>query len=102
MRYAICNAIAAHHLLAFSYEGFERIVEPHLCGHNTAGHDVLLAWFVRGYSESEAAAGWRTYLLTEMRNLRALEETFASVRPGYNPSDGSMRLVYCQLPPGSA
>ncbi len=102
LRHSICNAIAARRLLAFSYEGFERIVEPHLCGNNTAGHDALLAWFVRGHSESGAGAGWRTYLLTEMRNLRALEETFASVRPGYDPTDGTTRRVYCRLPRGSA
>jgi hypothetical protein len=101
MRQVICDAIAARQLLAFGYEGFQRIVEPHRCGHNTAGHDALLAWLVRGYSESAAGPGWRTYLLTEMRFTRALEETFASARPGYNPTDGSMRLVYCQLPPGS-
>lgn len=99
MPHAVCSAIDAHRLLAFNYEGSERIVEPHLCGHNTAGHDALLAWFVRGYSESGARPGWRTYLLTEMHYIRALEETFASARPGYNPTDGSMRLVYCQLSP---
>jgi hypothetical protein len=102
MRQAICNAIATRQLLAFSYEGFERIVEPHRCGHNTAGHDALLAWLVRGHSESGAGPGWRTYLLIEVRLLRALEETFAAARPGYHPADGSMRPVYCQLPPGSA
>src|SRR3990170_7132739 len=102
MRQAICDAIAAHQLLAFTYEGFERIVEPHRCGRNTAGHDALLAWLVRGYSESGAGPGWRTYLLTQMRLIRALEEPFASVRPGYNPAHGSMQVVYCQLPPGSA
>jgi hypothetical protein len=102
MRQAICNAIAAHRLLAFSYEGLERVVEPHRCGHNTAGHDALLAWLVRGYSESGAGPGWRTYLLVEMRDIRALQETFASARPGYNPNDGSMQLVYCQLPAGVA
>jgi hypothetical protein len=102
MRQVICNAIAARRLLAFSYEGLERIVEPHRCGHNTAGHDVLLAWLVRGYSESGAGPGWRTYLLTEMSQVSALEETFTSARPGYDASDGSMRLVYCELPPDSA
>jgi len=100
MRQTICGAIAAKQLLAFSYEGSERIVEPHLCGHNTAGHDALLAWFVRGYSESAAGPGWRTYLLTEMSKVRPVEETFAHAQAGYNPTDGSMRLVYCQLPPG--
>jgi predicted DNA-binding transcriptional regulator YafY len=101
MRQAICSAIDAHQLLAFGYEGTERIVEPHLCGNNTAGHDALLAWFVRGHSDSGARPGWRTYLLTEMRDVRALEETFPSARAGYNPTDGSMRLVYCRLPPDS-
>ena len=97
--HAICGAIDAHQLLAFSYEGSERIVEPHLCGHNTAGHDALLASFVRGHSESGARPGWRTYLLPQMHDIRALTETFSSARPGYNPTDGSMRLVYCRLPP---
>jgi hypothetical protein len=101
MRQLICSAIAAHRLLAFTYEGRERIVEPHRCGHNTAGHDVLLAWLVRGYSESGAGPGWRTYLLTEMRLAGVLEETFLSARPGYDPADGSMPLIYCQLPPDS-
>jgi hypothetical protein len=101
MRQAICRAITGRKLLAFSYEGFERVVEPHRCGHNTAGHDALLAWLIRGYSESGAGPGWRTYLLTGMGLVRVLEETFASARPGYNPEDGSMRLVYCQVPPGS-
>lgn len=100
MHPVICSAIEAHRLLAFSYEGSERIVEPHLYGHNAAGHDALLAWFVRGYSESGAPPGWRTYLLNEMHNIRALEETFAAARPRYNPTDGSMRIVYCRLPPG--
>ena len=102
MRQAICNAIAAHRLLAFSYEGFERIVEPHRCGRNTADHDALLAWLVRGHSQSGSGTGWRTYLLSEMRYIRMLEETFASPRPGYDPGDGSMQLVYCELPSGTA
>jgi hypothetical protein len=37
-----------------------------------------------------------------MGDIRALEETFASARPGYNPNDGSLQSVYCQLPAGAA
>ena len=99
-RSQICDAITARRVLAFSYEGLERVVEPHRCGHNTAGHDALLAWLLRGYSGSGTGPGWRTYLLSDIRNIRALEETFTSGRPGYNPAEVSMRLVYCQLPPG--
>lgn len=102
MDHTICDAIAAKRLLVFQYDGYERVVEPHLCGKNTAGHDALLAWFVRGYSDSEAGPGWRTYLLSEMRSIRQLEETFERARKGYNPTDGSMRLVHCQLPRGAA
>jgi len=102
MRDMICDAIAAKRLLVFEYEGYERVVEPHLCGHNTAGHDALLAWFVRGYSESAAEPGWRTYLLSQMRSIRLLEESFERARRGYTPTDGSMPLVYCQVPRGAA
>ncbi|MBA3316484.1 MAG: hypothetical protein H0T50_00130 [Gemmatimonadales bacterium] len=98
MRHTVCAAIGARQLVAFSYEGFDRIVEPHLCGRNTAGHDALLAWFVRGHSESASRPGWRTYLLAEMSASRVLDERFRSARPGYDPPDGSMRLVYCRLP----
>ena len=102
MRHVICDAIAAKRLLIFEYDGYERVVEPHLCGHNTAGHDALLAWFVRGHSESAAGPGWRTYLLSQIRHVRPLEETFKRAREGYNPTDGSMRLVYCQVPRDAA
>jgi len=102
MRHMICDAITAKRLLVFKYEGYERVVEPHRCGHNTAGHDALLAWFVRGYSESAARPGWRTYLLSQMRSIRQLEGTFERARRGYNPTDGSMPLVYCHVPRGAA
>jgi hypothetical protein len=101
-RRAICDAIGAKRVLVFQYDGYERVVEPHLCGQNTAGHDALLAWFVRGYSESRAEPGWRTYLLSQMRSVRQLEDTFQRARTGYNPTDGSMRIVYCQMPRDTA
>jgi hypothetical protein len=97
LRQVVCGAITAKQLLAFRYEGFERVVEPHLCGRNEAGHDVLQAWFVRGYSQSEARAGWRTYLLSEMHEVRALHDTFEQARNGFNPNGRSIRLVYCHL-----
>ena len=102
MRQTICDAIAAKRLVVFQYDGCERVVEPRLCGQNTAGHDALLAWFVRGYSESKAGPGWRMYLLSEIQSIRQLDETFERARTGYNPTDGSMRIVYCQVPRNTA
>jgi hypothetical protein len=97
MRDLICSAIAKRRLLAFRYGGFERVVEPHLLGETRAGHDVLRAWFLRGYSESASRPGWRSYLLSEMSYILLLEEIFDRSRPGYNPNDKSMLQVHCRL-----
>src|SRR2546427_10556439 len=69
MKEVVCGAIAGRRLLSFTYEGFSRVVEPHLCGRNATGHDVLLAWLVRGHSKSDPRPGWRNYLLTEVQSL---------------------------------
>jgi hypothetical protein len=93
----ICDAIRARRLLRFVYEGYERVVEPHLYGVNSAGHDAVTAYLVRGWSASETAPGWRTYLTSEMRDPAALADGFAGSRPGYNPGDPRMREVYCRV-----
>ncbi len=97
MKEIVCNAMTNRRLLSFAYEGFERVVEPHLCAQNAAGHDILLAWLVRGHSKSEPRPGWRHYLLTEMRNVKVLEETFDKSRPGFKPHDRRMTTIYCKL-----
>ena len=97
MKEIVCNAMTNRRLLSFTYEGFERVVEPHLCGQNAAGHDVLLAWLVRGHSKSEPRPGWRHYLLTEMRSVQVLEDTFDKSRPGFKPHDSRMATIYCRL-----
>ena len=97
MKEIVCNAIAKKKLLSFGYEGFERVVEPHLCGQNVAGHDLLLAWVIRGHSKSDPRPGWRNYLLTEMRNVRVLEDTFDRARPGFKPHDSRIITIHCRL-----
>jgi hypothetical protein len=97
MNVVICDAIRARRLLRFVYDGYERVVEPHLYGLNSAGHEALSAYLVRGWSGSEAAPGWRTYLIPEMQGTAALAEGFAGVREGYNPNDSRMTQVYCRL-----
>ncbi|MFL5576881.1 MAG: hypothetical protein ACJ79S_13020 [Gemmatimonadaceae bacterium] len=97
MNVVVCDAIRARRLLRFVYDGYERIVEPHLYGINTAGHEALSAYLVRGWSESEAAPGWRTYLISEMQGAAALAEGFAGEREGFNPDDSRMVRIYCRL-----
>lgn len=93
----ICEAIRCKKLLQFSYGDHTRVVEPHLFGRDSAGHDVLSAYLVRGYSESRQRPYWRFYLLSNVTSLTMLDERFLGPRKGYNAKDPRMLKVYCRL-----
>ena len=98
----ICDAIRAKRLLRFVYEGYERIVEPHLHGINSANHEMLSGWLVGGWSESRPEPGWRNYLVRDMHDVHALADRFEGPRPRYNPFDPQVRQVFCHLEPVAA
>jgi hypothetical protein len=102
MHAIICDAIRAKRLLRFIYEGYERIVEPHLHGINSASHEMLSGWLVGGWSESRPEPGWRNYLVRDMHDVHALAERFEGPRPKYNPFDPHVRQVFCRLEPVAA
>jgi hypothetical protein len=83
----------------FEYGDLIRVVEPHRVGINSAGHAMLSGWLRAGYSRSEPAGGWRSYLLSDVRGLQVLDAPFAGTRPGYAAHDARMREVFCQLTP---
>ena len=93
----ICEAIAQKRLLQFSYDDLTRIVEPHLFGRKFSGNDVLSAYLVEGYTESDHDPYWRNYAVENMDFVIMLDETFAGARPGYNPEDKTMEEIYCRL-----
>jgi hypothetical protein len=93
----ICEAIRRKNLLQFTYGNHTRVVEPHLFGRDSADHDVLSAYLVRGYSESQQKPYWRFYLLSNVTLLTMLDERFPGPRKGYNPKDPRMLKVYCRL-----
>lgn len=97
MNQIICDAIRSRRRLRFIYDGYERIVEPHVYGINTASHEAVRCWLVAGWSESEASPGWRTYLVREMHDVQALAQGFEAPRAGYAADDRQMRQVYCRL-----
>ncbi len=102
MNSIVCDAIRARRLLRFVYDGYERIVEPHIYGINTANHEVVSAYLVGGWSASAPSPGWRNYLIHEMDDIHALSEGFTKTRPEYNPSDRHLRQVFCRLDPDPA
>jgi predicted DNA-binding transcriptional regulator YafY len=93
----ICHAIRARSLLSFDYRGKARTVEPHICGRDSAGDDLLTAWLVRGYSQSSQELGWRTYQLAQIQQLRVLDERFEAARAGFNPADSRYVKVHCMI-----
>jgi hypothetical protein len=95
MRLQICEAIKRKRLLMFGYGDFVRVVEPHLFGLNSAGHEMLSAWLRPGLSRTDPEGGWRNYLTSEITNLQMLDETFAGQREGFNAQDPRMREVFC-------
>jgi hypothetical protein len=99
MNTIICDAIRARRLIRFVYEGYERIVEPHMHGINRANHEVLSGWLVGGWSESRPEPGWRNYLVRDMHDVHALTDSFEGPRPKYNAFDPQMRQVFCRLSP---
>lgn len=96
----ICDAIRSRHLLRFVYDGYERIVEPHSHGINTANHEVMSGWLVGGWTKTDAEPGWRNYLVRDMHDVHVLAESFSGPRPGFNPHTPRIRQIFCQLEVG--
>ena len=82
----------------FGYGDAVRVVEPHLHGRNTAGHEALSAWLRPGQSRTDPEGGWRMYLVDALHGLQTLPDTFAGPREGYNPDDPHFVQIYCRLP----
>lgn len=94
----ICEAISKRLLMMFAYADAVRVVEPHLCGVNSAGNVVLSAWMLPGYSRANPEGGWRTFMLERMWAAQTLPQRFEVPRPDYNPSHMHMERIICALP----
>lgn len=94
MRIELCTAIAERRLIAFSYDGGHRLVEPYCHGISIVGNEVLRGFQVSGYSAS-GQLGWKLFEVSKIISLTVLSTGFAPPRPDYNPSDGAMTMVHC-------
>lgn len=93
----ICDAISRRLLMMFAYSDSVRVVEPHLCGVNSAGNMVMSAWMLPGYSRSDPDGAWRSFLPERMWAAQILPQHFDHPRPGYNPNGAQMQRVICGL-----
>ena len=90
----LSKAIGARLLVQFDYNGKVYIVEPHLVGHNHKHQDCLCAWLA---NDAEAKNNWNFFLLSNIKNLKLLDERFFKHRPGYDPYDNSMSRIYYRI-----
>lgn len=93
----ICDAVAQRQLLMFRYGGALRVVEPHLFGRTTAGHEALSAWMRPGWSRTDPDGAWRMFRADGISDLQALPERFDGPRPDFNPADAHFVETFCRV-----
>jgi len=71
-------AITEKKSLEFDYDGYPRIVEPHVYGRKNEKNGILV-YQLRGQS-SDGELGWKRMHMKKMANMRVLDETFPGKR----------------------
>lgn len=93
----IAFAINNRKLLQFTYDGFNRLVEPHTYGIDGKGHYAIRAYQVGGGSESGEHVGWKLFHVAEIRSSTVLDEQFPGPRDGYKRGDKWFSRIIAQL-----
>jgi predicted DNA-binding transcriptional regulator YafY len=93
----ISKAISERNLIAFSYDGFNRIVEPHTLGVDARQKALLCGYQVAGGSRSGATEGWKFFAVDRIERVVVRPEKFASPRPEYRRDDGAFAEILAQL-----
>ena len=75
----IRNAINGLRLVAFTYDGLERVLEPHDFG-EMKGELKLFGYQIAGESRSGKLPDWRLVSLSKATEWRVLDTTFAGPR----------------------
>ena len=107
LKRTIVDAIRGHKVLQIDYHdprGFRR-VEPHACGVNRRGNDVVRVFQVCGPSRSGTRVNyWKMMRIDRIRDLQVLDDRFERPRPDYRPGDAHMVKICAELAPmgGSA
>lgn len=94
MNQELQRAVQERRVVSFSYEGQERVVQPHAYGEGSNG-PLLRAYQTGGYSSTGNLPQWRLYKVDQMRQLTVGEQTF-EIQAGYRRGDSVMRSFYAQ------
>jgi hypothetical protein len=92
----IQDAIERRVCLELTYDGYGRVVEPHVLGSSADGSPLLRAWQVRGGHNGEAL-GWKLLDLREVVSAHATMEPAYMPRIGYRRPDPEIPKVDCRI-----
>ena len=95
MQDVICQAIREKRLLELNYDGQALRVAPHVYGIDAAGEELLNCYQVWGGTDGEPA-GWKSFKITEISQVRLTSKRFAP-RPEHQRRDDPIARVYCQV-----
>ncbi|MDP2137880.1 MAG: WYL domain-containing protein [Candidatus Didemnitutus sp.] len=85
-------AIAGRKVIRFRYQGLEREAEPHALGVVSGGRPAFFGWQTKGRSRTDPPPGWRTFVLSEIKELRGLKKPFAP-RADYRPERSGLHEI---------
>lgn len=97
MRNTIIQAIREKRILAFTYDGHPRVVEPHCYGLTRTGKEAIRCYQTGGTGVRPDATPWHLMTVSKMIGLQILEDSFSTTRPGYKRGDEHMTTIFEQI-----
>lgn len=96
MNETLCRAIREKRLIELQYNGHTRTVAPHVYGIDTTGDEMLSGYQTWGGSEGGESAGWKSFKVGNIANLKVTTKKFAP-RPEYRHGDRALVQIFCQI-----
>lgn len=93
----VCEAITRRMCLELQYDGFFRVVEPHICGDDAGGRPILLAWQVRTSQRTDDKSGWVMLQLDETTDITLIGERAYAPRIGYRRDNPDFVLLHGRI-----
>jgi len=91
-------AIQERREVTFLYKDKCRVVQPCACGLYVSNQIAALEGYqVGGESESGKIPGFKSFTVSDIKNLIITDNIFSTNPPGYNPNSGKFNPVYARL-----
>jgi predicted DNA-binding transcriptional regulator YafY len=92
----IAAAIRGRNLIAFCYDGENRLVEPHACGYTAKGKPSFRG-YQQGGGTTRVDLGWKLFSCEKIEGLQVLALTFDKPRDGFAANDKQLPQLVAQL-----